>query len=689
MKMPSIIPMLRYGALVACFVAIALLAELRAGDVLEITGDTVLDPQKTYGAIEVKASNVTIDGRGAWLLGPATNKLGGSPSDFQGVAIRAKGVSNVRLRNVNARGWETGLKVEDGASWLVEQCNFSDNFHDPSFGWGENGRRGGIVFEHVRLSTIKHCRANRVWDACVLVNSPENTVEDNDFSHTSNTALTLWASSRNHVRRNDLSYGLRNSPGEVHARDSSCVLIQSGSNENHLEHNNCTHGGDGIFIRVLNGWVSTGNVLEGNDCSYANNNGFEAWSPRNVYRHNKANHCSYGFWLGASDQTTLDGNEASYNGDPQGFHNSPHLPEGGHAGIVFMFGPSSHTVARNNTCVGNNGAGIAAIGDVDSRGKKWKAHHWIIEQNTVRQNRWGLFLQHAEWFDLAGNAISDNSEGDIKENGDVSELIIHKEDFRNGAPPSAVLKAPAVAIVGLPVMFDASQSKQPSGTHTRFRWHLGDGPLAEGARIEHVYKLPGFYRVGLTVTSGALSDLAWRDLYVTEPVDEIGTEGAVNATRWSFIDPQSRVIFQSDRDIRIVGNSSLQVVVNPYGGERVSLRFPAATDLQIPLTGKSKVVFWIKFINEHVPAWQNANPLITLYESARKHVRLEPRQDLLSNPPYNEARDGWTYLSVPLKGDLGWKREGDDIATVNFLTIGFDSWGTPPLLIWLDGLAIE
>ena len=146
------------------------------------------------------------------------------------------------------------------------------------------------------------------------------------------------------MRRNDLSYGLRKNPGEVHARDSTCVLIESGSNENHLEDNNCTHGGDGIFIRVLNGWVSTGNVLERNDCSYANNNGFEAWSPRNVYRHNKANHCSYGFWLGASDQTVLDGNEASYNGDPRGFHNSPHLPGGGHAGIVFMFGPSSHTI---------------------------------------------------------------------------------------------------------------------------------------------------------------------------------------------------------------------------------------------------------------------------------------------------------------------------------------------------------
>ncbi len=85
---------------------------------------------------------------------------------------------------------------------------------------------------------------------------------------------------------------------------------------------------------------------------YAHNNCFEAWCPRNRYIGNKANHGSYGFWLGASDETVLIGNEASYNGLPSGHHNSPHLPDATHSGIVFMFGPSSHTIVRGNTCVG-------------------------------------------------------------------------------------------------------------------------------------------------------------------------------------------------------------------------------------------------------------------------------------------------------------------------------------------------
>src|SRR5262249_46277038 len=157
---------------------------------------------------------------------------------------------------------------------------------------------------------------------------------------------------------------------------------------------------------------STGNVFEKNDVSFANNNGFEAWSPRNTYRHNKANSCSYGFWLGASDQTIVEGNEASHNGDPKGFHNSPHLPGNGHAGIVFMFGPSSHTIVRGNTCVGNNGAGIALEGDQESRGKTWKAFHWILEDNTLVDNRWGIFARFADWLDVAGNTFHGNRERD-------------------------------------------------------------------------------------------------------------------------------------------------------------------------------------------------------------------------------------------------------------------------------------
>ncbi|HEY3322719.1 MAG TPA: right-handed parallel beta-helix repeat-containing protein [Planctomycetota bacterium] len=677
--------LLRVGcALLSTLVAVA------EEPALEITADTRLDPAKTYSKIVIKASNITVDGQGAWVVGARE----GSPSAYKGTGIESAGVSKVTLRNVNVKGWETGLKIEDGAEWLVENCDFSDNFHDPEFGWGEHGRRGGIVLSRVSKSTLRKNKANRVWDGCVLVDCMDNTLADNDFSHASNTCLKLWASCRNQIQRNNLSYGLRIKPGEVHARDSTSVLIESGSNDNRFIGNDCTHGGDGIFIRVLNGWVSTGNYFEENDCSYANNNCVEAWSPRNTYVRNKANHGSYGFWLGASDQTVLLGNEASENGDPKGMHNSPHLPGNGHAGIVFMFGPSSHTIVRGNTCRGNNGAGIAVIGDTDSKGAKWKAYHWIIEQNVLNENRWGIYAQYADWLDVAANTFEKNSEGDFKDAGGLTNLTQYVPKAEITKPPKAVLEGPAMGKVGQPVMLDASKSSDPAGGALRFRWDLGDGTFSTEPRVTHAFAAPGFYRVGLTVNNGLLSDLAWRDFYAVEDVEELGTEG--QAADWSWVDPQSKAKFSDDREVRISGRSSLYALIQPYSGMRVNLLYPSSRKAGWPLAGKKSLVFWFKGVNENVPAWQDANPIVTLHETEQKFVRLTPKRDLLSAPPYIEAREGWTYFVVPLAGDELWKRDssagvpaGAEMTTANWLTIGFDSWGAPPLRIWLDGLAFK
>lgn len=652
-------------------------------NVLEVTTDTRLDPQKKYGAIVIKASGITLDGQGAWLIGPGTD----DPKGFTGQGIVADGVEKVTIRNINAKGWETGLVLKDCRECTVEGCNFSDNFHDPKFGWGENGRRGGLLLEGVTRSMIRKNRANHVWDACVLVDSRFNTLEENDFSHTSNTCLKLWHASDNVVRKNNLSYGIRKDPGEVHARDSTSVLIESGSNDNRFTSNDCTHGGDGIFIRVLNGWVSTGNVFEENDCSYANNNCVEAWSPRNTYIRNKANHGSYGFWLGASDQTVLLENEASFNGLADGNHNSPHLPGAGHAGIVFMFGPSSHTVVRGNQCRGNNGAGIALIGDLPTKGGKFKAFHWIIEQNRLESNRWGIFAQHADWIDLAANVFVGTTEGDFHNAGNVTQVHDHGTNPAITQPPTAKVKGPARARVGEAFELDAGASVDSDGQPLRFLWNLGDGTFATTADVRHRFHAPGFYRVGLTVNNGLLSDLAWRDFYVVDDLPEKGTED--DAGDWTWSDPKSEVRFLRDELVRISGNASLSALVEPYSGGRLNLVYPKSRDAHWILEGKTHLVFWMRTLNENIPSWQGENPVITLFESPGREMVLTPKGDFLSHPPDTEAREGWTYFAVPLAGNEQWTRTGDSIRQVQWLSIGVDSWGAPPLRIWIDGLGLK
>src|SRR6476660_4404703 len=187
-------------------VAVTLAAEQPDNDSpLVIDKDIRLDPRKTYGRIVIKASNITIDGQGASSVGAKD----GDPKNFKGTGISAEGVSGVTLKNIKAKGWETGLTIAGGEKWTIENCDFSGNFHDPKFGWGENGRRGGIVLTGVKKSTLRKNKAHNVWDACVLVDCDENLLEGNDFSHTSNTCLKMWNSSGNIIQDNILSHGIR------------------------------------------------------------------------------------------------------------------------------------------------------------------------------------------------------------------------------------------------------------------------------------------------------------------------------------------------------------------------------------------------------------------------------------------------------------------------------------------------
>ena len=658
--------------------------------VLEITADTVLDPDTVYGALIVRTSGVTIDGRGALLLGAEA----GDPKSFTGSGVRAAGVSGVTLKNIRARGWERGLHVSDANGWTIEGCDFSDNFHDPRFGWGDNGRRGGMLLERVDKSRIAENRAHRVWDGCLLVDSDDNVLVGNDFSHTSNTCLSLWTSCRNRIVANRLTYGIRIDPGEVHARDSTCVLLESGSDDNRLLGNDCTHGGDGIFIRVLNGWVSTGNVFEGNDCSHANNNCVEAWSPRNLWIRNKANGGSYGFWLGASDQNVLIDNEACDNGRLDGPHNSPHLPDSSHAGIVFMFGPSSHTLLRGNVCRGNHGAGIAAIGDLSSEGRDWKAFHWVVDDNLLEDNRWGIYLHHADMLDLAGNRFAGNALADVFDAGNVSGLITHRAgqgggESRlglSGQPPRAVLAGPERVRVGDTAIFDAAESFSPSGEPLQFRWQLDGHSAGSAVRLERVLAQPGFHRLALTVSDTAHSDLAWRDLYVVDSSAELGTEGV--AAGWRSEDPSSKVVFTIDDTQRLVGASALRAVADPYSGGRMTLVYDLPGPAT-PIDGRESVVVWIRARNPHVPSWQGVNPIITLRDAAGRECALSPARDLLGSPSAPEAREGWLRIEAPLAGGDGWTRSGESIDSVTAIGFGFDSWGAPPLDIRLDGLHLQ
>ncbi len=659
-----------------------------------VTNDFTLEPGTTVPArLVVRASHVTIDGQGATLLGPAapgdTNALADA-----GVGILLDGVMDVTVRNLKVHGFATGLHARDSGALVVEGCDFSDNYHNPRHGWGELPPRGGILLERVRQSVFRKNRANRVWDALHLIGSDENLVEDNDFSRCSNTCAKLWRSSRNRFLTNNLSYGIRidREAGEVHARDSTSVLIESGSDDNYWFRNDITHGGDGVFIRVLNGWVSRGNVFVENDTSYANNNCVESWSPGNTYLRNRANHGSYGFWLGGSDQTVLIGNEAAYNGLTNGYHNAPE-PGFGHGGIVIVGGPSSHTLIAGNHVHHNHGGGIVFRGDVGTKGQRWRTHHWVVQENRIEHNRFGIWGRWGSAIHLANNSFTGNTVETQLE--DVTDLHQPPLDRSVRQAPTARLNGPDIVRAGEAITFDASPSRDPGGRDVRFRWNWSDGS-SDAAVLETVFKEPGFERVSLTVHNGILADLAWRDVLVVRPVsEELGTEG--DAQTWGFecegdAGHQGRVTFRDEGEA-LLGGRCVRLRADPYPGQYVTAIYPKSRNADWDWRGRARLSFWIKAENENIPSWQDAGPVIRLH-GPKGALELKPAagMNLLNDPPFSEARWRWMPVVIPLAGDAAWTTQlrGEfDLQQVDAISVSLDSWGWQPFTVWLDGLAVE
>lgn len=621
----------------------------------------------------VAASHVVIEGNGATLVGQG---VPGAPESFEGLgaAIRLEGCVNVVVRNLRARGFETGLEMAGCTGCSVEGCDFSDNYHNPAFGWGELPARGGVVARGCRYCVFRGNRANRVWDGIHLRDSDDNLVLNNDFSHCSNVCAKLWNASRNVFIENNLSHGIRidREAGEVHARDSSGVLIESGSNGNKWYRNDITHGGDGVFLRPLNGWVQRENVFIENDTSFGNNNCIECWSPQNVFIRNKANHGSYGFWMGGSCQTLIIGNQANFNGLETGFHNAPE-PAFKHGGIVLVAGTGTHVVIEGNECVGNNGGGVVFRGDVKSGGREWKIQHWAIQSNRLEDNRWPVF-----------GRFGDSIYTDAREGSDLEgvERVSVLPPNRHARTPIAKIDGPTVCRVGAKVRFDAGQSWSPDGRQLAYEWLFGDASAA-GRSVETSFSEPGLVRVGLTVTDGLKAGLAWLDLLVVEePFEELGTEA--QAGLWRANDPSCRLSDDSDA---IVGRFSVRFEARPLAEGLPAMELPLPKGA---LAGKSKLSFWIKTRNTNVFAFQRDEIVLTL-RGPDGELRFVPTERGKPSAPKNsEGRWNWTRVEIALDGSGLWTREGAaPLEQMDTLSVAFDSTGSEKFTVWLDGLRLK
>ena len=66
-------------------------------------------------------------------------------------------------------------------------------------------------------------------------------------------------------------------------------------------------------------------------------------------------------------------------------------------------------------------------------------HSFTVEQNTLKKNRWGLYLQHADWLHVGLNTFVENLKADIHDAGNVTNFLRLGDADKSSRPPRAKL----------------------------------------------------------------------------------------------------------------------------------------------------------------------------------------------------------------------------------------------------------
>ena len=243
-----------------------------------------------------------------------------------------------------------------------------------------------------------------------LIGARDSYVADNDVSDNSGWGVHLWASSQNVVVRNKAHHNVRcESPAYRRGCDSAGILLREQSDSNLVADNDVTWSGDGFFLSGQPEYVrpSQGNMVLRNDGSSAYHNAFEStFSHGNVFLENRADSADYGFWLGYSTGTTVQGNIVLGSRS---------------VGIAIEHGAANRLLS--NLIMGGK-AGIRLF-IRDPKGPA--SRDYVVDGNTLADVTNGLVLEHTgharvrgNTFDGVDNAlVADSAGADAQVSGNV------------------------------------------------------------------------------------------------------------------------------------------------------------------------------------------------------------------------------------------------------------------------------
>lgn len=298
-------------------------------DGMNITTDTTFTAGVYVlpSGVNIVADNVTLDLGGATLVGSGN----GSGAGVTAIGRRAVTITSTagwagsgdgNTTSESIHGYFYGIVLVNCTGCTISNVNVSSNWRDPNANntWLDinapanlsdtTNLGGGVFVQASSQCQFQHIIANDQENGLDVYDSSNITVADCVASNNVGWGVHLHNTTDSFIFKNILDYNTRANLG-----DSAGILLVYGSHRNTIAENSCQYSGDGFFIGNENGCPSNYNIIEGNDCSHAGANAFEAtFSHNNVFRSNTASYSNYGFWLGYSYNSTVENNIILGNG---------------------------------------------------------------------------------------------------------------------------------------------------------------------------------------------------------------------------------------------------------------------------------------------------------------------------------------------------------------------------------------
>ena len=295
---------------------------LRPLDGQEIDHDVTLEPGAYLlpHGLRVTRPGVRLLGNGATLIGAG-----------EGAGVSITGQDGVSVEGLNLIGYHHGLAARDlaglfvsglrvrGTTEVAANTTFLDIWRPAGEAYGAAVLLDGARQSRLEGNDLQHNQNGLLSYACRELRVTQNEAGYNSGwgFHLNDTTGSLFEG--NHA---DGCCRFEPRPGGPHyghvGADAAGFLIVNGSSRNVFRRNSARLGGDGFFLAGLSPDLTARgcdqNLFEDNDASLSPNIGFEAtFSSGNVFRNNVASRGNYGFWLGFSRHTLVEGNRAHQN----------------------------------------------------------------------------------------------------------------------------------------------------------------------------------------------------------------------------------------------------------------------------------------------------------------------------------------------------------------------------------------